>query len=119
MRVRKIVADMLGIADRLIADAQCLSEKDPAALKKVEAGELRLHAAVAPLRKADSPRRGRKPNPLGTRGPTASPGPAAACRLSPRHRQGHRGGGRRGGTGRAGREAGKEEGTWERVNSER
>jgi hypothetical protein len=64
VRVRKIVADMLGIADRLIADAQFLSEKDPAALRKVEAGEMRLHAAVAPLRKHDGPRRGRRPDPL-------------------------------------------------------
>ena len=55
--MRKIVADMLGIADRLIGDAQFLFEKAPDRLKDVADGKLRLHVAVAPLRSEARKRR--------------------------------------------------------------
>ncbi len=64
IRVRKIVADMLGIADRLIGDAQFLSTKSPAQLKQVEQGTLRLHAAVAPYRDKTKKRGRRAGSPL-------------------------------------------------------
>jgi len=56
IRARAIVADMLGISDRLVADALMLQDRKPAALKDVEAGKISLGRALKPHRDRDETR---------------------------------------------------------------